>query len=222
MVGTSTWPVTGLVSHTKHLVEVTVLSLTVRVGGWKVRTWSSAVTIALLTAACTTNTTVREPATTTAETSPPAVNSPLVDVDQQADAAAVLAGIGSPDPASAVVAFRTVQDRLGHDPALPVGELFLVARGPELLQSKANLLAYRERGWTIVGKARVSDLITRPGASADELTVSACTDMSDLQVRDALGESVVGAGPRRTRADFTVVNDTGRWFVMDKVVTATC
>ena len=124
-----------------------------------------------------------------------------------------------------VIHFLDVLDKLSADPESDLDELNTVATGNALAQWQRNIMQYRIDGWRQVGQQGPEFLGSTPGSSASEWFISMCIDVSDVDVLDAAGESVVDAGaPTRIQTDFRVDQQTtnNQWYVAEAEATGTC
>lgn len=118
-----------------------------------------------------------------------------------------------------IVAFWAKQDALAANPQASLTELSVVARGQALTQWQRNLTAMRGKGTKTVGRVTVE---TSPGvldAKTKLYNVTACVDVSKVNVVDKDGKSVVSADrPPRTRYTYKVEQDDGRFFVVEDLL----
>ena len=119
----------------------------------------------------------------------------------------------------AIVAFWAKQDELASDPRPPLTELATVARGQALMQWQRNLTDMRSKGRKTVGRVTVE---ASPGVLDTETKlyqVSACVDVTKVNVVDKDGKSVVSAERLpRTRYTYKVQEDDGQFFVVEDLL----
>lgn len=124
-----------------------------------------------------------------------------------------------------VISFLEVLDRLSADPESDLDELNTVATGNALAQWQHNIMRYRVDGWRQIGQQVPEFAGSTPGSSASEWFISMCIDVSDVDVLDASGESVVDPGaPTKIQTDFRVDQQTAnnQWYVAEAEATGTC
>lgn len=106
-----------------------------------------------------------------------------------------------------------VLDELAADPKKSLNLVATVARGQAAMQSRNTLGTYQTKGWTLQGQT----VVTSPTAtSKDEKTfaVSACVDVSKVNIVDKAGKSVVRSGRAdQQRYSYTVVKAPQGFFV---------
>lgn len=113
--------------------------------------------------------------------------------------------------------FKTL-DELGQDPKAPIAKLKAVAISTELLRLEARFQRWRRDGWRQVGEVQVvdrrADSVSLDNSDPDAgrvptVTVVVCTDVSDVDVVDRTGSSVVKEGrPDELTTRYWVANYT--------------
>lgn len=86
-------------------------------------------------------------------------------------------------------------------------------------------MRYRVDGWRQVGHQVPEFLGSTPGFSASEWFISMCIDVTDVDVLDASGESVVDhSTPTRIQVDFRVDRQArdNHWSVAEAEATGIC
>lgn len=124
----------------------------------------------------------------------------------------------------AVIDLWKVIDKVGADPKSNLEEINTVARGAVNTQWTKNLFDRRVRGERFVGHTTVKVLATSL-KEAGVYGVSACLDVSGLNVVDSKGRSIVPAD-RQPRLGYTyeVTQDKKdqKWYVTTEKVTGSC
>lgn len=124
---------------------------------------------------------------------------------------------------SAVVDFWHVIDRLSADPKLQVEELTTVSRGSAAEQWRQNIRDYRYERVKQTGSVLVTRPVAMPSATQGLYQVSACVDVTGVDLVDRRGKSVIAAGrPPRVKYRFTVQEDEGDWYVLKEKAIGTC
>lgn len=116
----------------------------------------------------------------------------------------------------AVIDFWKVRDELASDPALELTRLSEVARGQALEAHRSTLISQAQSGLRQVGSVVVTPNAVESATSAQRYIVAACVNVSQVDVVDADGESVVS--PNRMTAsasDYTVEQDGEQWYVVE-------
>lgn len=106
-----------------------------------------------------------------------------------------------------------VLDELAADPKKSLNQVATVARDQAANQSRIELGTLQAQGWTQVGRAVVqsSTATTKDGKT---FSVSACIDVSKVNVVDKAGKSVVRPGrPDRQEYSYTVLKASQGFFV---------
>lgn len=101
----------------------------------------------------------------------------------------------------AVSKFWSLTDELASNPTRNLGELSTVARDQAIAQWRFVLTGERVKQWKQVGMATIVSSEAK-ASGANSFTVTACIDVSKVNVVDKAGKSVVGAG-RLPRAQDT-------------------
>lgn len=116
---------------------------------------------------------------------------------------------------AAVVAYWAAIDAAAANPSTKLEVLSSVARGQALAQWQTTLADYRAKGWRQTGRSELSAARSVVNSSSD-FTVSICRDVTDVDVLDKSGRSVVKASrPDRQRFDYQVVKDSTAFFVSE-------
>ena len=106
-----------------------------------------------------------------------------------------------------------VLDELAADPKKSLSLVATVARGQAAMQSRNTLGTYQAKGWTLQGQT----VVTSPAATTKDgktFAVSACVDVSKVNIVDKAGKSVVRSGrPDQQRYAYTVVKAPQGFFV---------
>ena len=106
-----------------------------------------------------------------------------------------------------------VLDQLAADPKKSLNLVATVARGQAAMQSRSTLGTYQAKGWTLRGQT----VVTSPAATTKDgktFAVSACVDVSKVNIVDKAGKSVVRSGrPDQQRYSYTVVKAPQGFFV---------
>lgn len=106
-----------------------------------------------------------------------------------------------------------VLDELAADPKKSLNLVATVARGQAAMQSRNTLGTYQAKGWTLQGQT----VVTSPAATTKDgktFAVSACVDVSKVNIVDKAGKSVVRSGrPDQQRYSYTVVKAPQGFFV---------
>ena len=125
----------------------------------------------------------------------------------------------------AVIAYTGMVDTLAADPQSDMQQLATVARGQALAQTQYDIAFYRGNGWRQIGRSRLEFVGTTPGSDATQWLVTMCVDVSEVDVVDTTGQSVVQADRSpRVLSSFTVDQDHQKydWFVTLEATTETC
>lgn len=119
---------------------------------------------------------------------------------------------------AAVVAYWAAIDAVSTDPRTKLEDLASVARGQALAQWQTTIAADRAKKLTQVGASQiVAGVATK--ASGRSFRVVACVDVSDVDVVDAAGKSVVTAGrPDRQSYTYTVDKTADGFFVIEDLL----
>lgn len=175
-----------------------------------------ALVAALLLAGCTGSSSEPEPTPT-----PPPTTSPTASPTTPTTTP-------TPEPApeevaakQAVIDFWKVQDELAANPELSVTRLAEVARGQALDVHRTNLLDQAREGLRQVGTVEVTPTRAQAGESPEHMVVTACLDVTDVDIVNSDGDSVVPATrPDRAAYDYTVEREGDRWYVIEDLIEA--
>lgn len=106
-----------------------------------------------------------------------------------------------------------VLDELAADPKKSLNQVATVARDQAAIQARNTLGTYQAKGWTLVGRTIV-DSPTATTKDGETFAVSACIDVSKVNIVDKAGKSVVRPGrPDRQQYPYTVVKAPQGFFV---------
>jgi len=153
------------------------------------------------TAAPTTSTATTE---ATSPTSEPVTSTPPTEED--------LAG-------QAVIDMWARIDLLAANPGRELTELAEVARGQALEQHRSLLFQDAANGRSRIGDVVVLPTSVQAASEADRFIVTACLDVSGVDVLDSEGNSVVLPGrPDRVAYDYTVEKTPDGWFVIEDLL----
>lgn len=145
----------------------------------------------------TTTTSSPSPSTSTTSTTPP-----LTPADEDLRSAK-----------GTIARYWAVLDELAADPKKSLELVTTVARDQAAAQSRSTLGTYQAKGWTLTGQTSV----TAPTATTKDgktFAVSACVDVSNVNIVDKNGKSVVRTGrPDQQRYAYTVVKAPQGFFV---------
>ncbi len=104
-------------------------------------------------------------------------------------------------------------DEIAADPNKSLNLVATVARDQAAAQTRNTLGTYQAKGWTLTGQTSV----TSPTATTKDgktFAVSACVDVSNVNIVDKAGKSVVRPGrPDQQRYSYTVVKAPQGFFV---------
>jgi hypothetical protein len=154
------------------------------------------------------------PPTTSASTTstPSTTSSTLSPAERDASAAQ-----------ATLIKFWSLHDQLATDLKSSLNRLATIARGQALAQMRTTLFRQRLKGWRQVGITAVVSTSAKPTGS-QRYDVTACLDVSNVNVVNRKGESVLEANrPPRTRVAYVVEDTTQGWFVIrDKFQVTTC
>ena len=144
---------------------------------------------------CTSGGEATPPSTPSASPSHAATPTPTPTISPREQAAA--------DAEAVVRRYYEVTDRLGQDRRAPLRLLKTVAASVELTSLRTNLEANRRKGWVQTGALKIKTLDVR-NVSLDNsapkagrvptVTIDVCYDVSDVDVVDASGKSVIAKG----------------------------
>lgn len=119
----------------------------------------------------------------------------------------------------AVVDFWAMRDELASDPEVGLTRLSEVARGQALEVHRSSLVAHAGQGLRQVGSVTVTPTAVTTGDAAGLYEVTACIDVSGVNVVDVDGKSAVPPGrPDMSEYDYTVERDGEQWFVVEDLL----
>ena len=111
-------------------------------------------------------------------------------------------------------------DETASNPKTDLNVLATVARAQALAQWQSTLAEYRSKGWVQSGNSTVGDIVARK-IRKDRYTVSACRDVTTVDVVDGSGKSVVKESrPDRQRFTYTVEKTPEGFFVTGDLLKA--
>ena len=119
----------------------------------------------------------------------------------------------------AVARYWKVIDELASDSTKSLNLVATVARDQAGLQARTTLSSYQAKGWTLRGQTSVTEQVATSENGTD-FAVTACIDVSNVDVVDGTGQSVVRPErPARQRYRYSVVKAPEGFFVtVDKLV----
>lgn len=139
---------------------------------------------------------------------------------------AVSVSPSAPDSPAAlsVVAYWAAIDRAAADPSVRLDTLADVASDEALSQWQVMLNQNRGKGFRQIGASVVTVTEVRPKAGADgQWDVTACVDVSDVDVVDESGDSVVSADrPDRVEYEHVVARRDGSLYVTESKAVGEC
>jgi hypothetical protein len=168
------------------------------------------------TSACTANNIKPTPSSITSVTSTATTPTPsstsMSPVEQDAK-----------DAEQAIPKFWLVVDELSSDPYASLDKLAVVSREPSLAIWRQLLTNHRVKQVKQIGHTTVASAIAKPG-DAGKFAVTACIDVSKVNLVDKDGKSVVAANrPPRVQYLYTVEKGSdGRFYVVEDKVVQTC
>lgn len=179
----------------------------------------AAAAAALVLAGCTNNAPVEEP---NSPTTPVATTTPVETP------ASTITQTPTVDPASdeerakqAVIDFWRLRDRLGSHPEESITVLAEVARGQALDVHTSSLFSQAQERLRQEGTGVVTPIDVQPGPMTNQFLVTACLDVSGVDVVDEEGRSVVPAGRAdRSAYQYTVERDGDSWFLVEDLLEA--
>lgn len=119
----------------------------------------------------------------------------------------------------AVVAYWAALDVLASDPNASLSDLNVVARGQALRQWQRNLTELRGQAVKQVGNSVVREPKAVFDAASSLYAVTACVDVSGVNVIDKAGKSVVLATREpRVRYTYKVQRDASQYFVVEDLL----
>jgi hypothetical protein len=123
----------------------------------------------------------------------------------------------------AVSRFWGVIDRLSADPDSDLTKLTTVSRGSVAAQWARNINQDRYDGVRSTGNVVVRNATAKLSEQQNVFDVAACIDVSNVNITDKDGKSVVPAErPARVRYDYAVEMDRLKWYVVKEKVNGTC
>jgi hypothetical protein len=123
----------------------------------------------------------------------------------------------------AVFRFWRVIDRLSADPNSDLTELTTVSRGAVAAQWARNINQDRYDRVRSTGNVVVRNATAKPSKQRNVFDVTACIDVSKVNVTDKDGKSVVPADrPAWVSYDYAVEMDQQKWYVVKEKVNGTC
>ena len=167
------------------------------------------------TSACTTNN-PKTPSTTTSVINTTATPTPsstsLSPAEQDVK-----------DAERAIPRFWGVVDALSSDPSASLDKLTVVSREPAIATWRQLLTKHRVMQVKQIGHTTVASAIAKPG-DAGKFAVTACIDVSKVNLVDKDGKSVVAANrPPRVQYLYTVEKSSdGVFYVIEDKVVQTC
>jgi hypothetical protein len=123
----------------------------------------------------------------------------------------------------AVSRFWSVIDRLSADPDSDLTELTTVSRGSVAAQWARNINQDRYDRVRSTGNVVVRNATAKLSKQRNVFDVTACIDVSKVNVTDMDGKSVVPADrPDQVAYDYVVEMDRQKWYVIKEKVNGTC
>lgn len=123
----------------------------------------------------------------------------------------------------AVVEYVATIDAASADPSASLSELAAVARGSALAQWQQILTQQRVEGITQAGSVAVEDASAKTASTNGRWSVSACLDVTNVDLLDTSGKSVVKADrPPRVRYVYVVERDRGKFYVVEEKAVGAC
>ena len=168
------------------------------------------------TSACATNDPKPSLSTTTSATSTTTTPTPsatsLTPAEQDAK-----------DAERAIPRFWAVVDALSSDPSASLDKLAVISREPTITTWRQLLTSHRVKQVKQIGHTTVASVSAKPG-HAGKFTVTACIDVSKVNLVDKVGKSVVAANrPARVKYLYTVEKGSdGVFYVVEDKVVQTC
>lgn len=158
------------------------------------------------------------------EPTPTSTNSPTSTASSASPSTRPSAEVDEERAGQTVIDLWKVIDKIGADPKSNLEEINTVARGAVNTQWTKNLFDRRVRGERFVGHTTVK-VLEASLKEAGVYGVSACLDVSGLNVVDSKGKSIVPAG-RQPRLGYTyeVTQDKKdqKWYVTTEKVSGSC
>ena len=133
------------------------------------------------------------------------------------------AGQDAKDAELAIPRFWAVVDALSSDPSMSLDKLALVSREPTITTWRQLLTSHRVKQVKQIGHTTVASVTGKPG-TAGKFAVTACVDVSKVNLVDNAGKSVVAANrPPRVQYLYTVEKGSdGAFYVVKDKVVQTC
>ena len=127
------------------------------------------------------------------------------------------------DAEQAIPKFWAVVDALSSNPAVSLDKLALVSREPTITTWRQLLTSHRVKQVKQIGHTTVASVTAKPG-TAGKSAVTACVDVSKVNLVDNAGKSVVAANrPPRVQYLYTVEKGSdGAFYVVKDKVVQTC
>jgi len=127
------------------------------------------------------------------------------------------------DAEQAIPKFWAVVDALSSDPSASLDKLAVVSREPTISTWRQLLTNHRVKQVKQIGHTTVASVTAKPG-DAGKFTVTACVDVSKVNLVDKVGKSVVAANrPPRVQYLYTVEKGSdGVFYVVQDKVVQTC
>jgi hypothetical protein len=123
----------------------------------------------------------------------------------------------------AVSRFWRVIDRLSADPDSDLTELTTVSRGSVAAQWARSINQDRYDRVRSTGNVVVRNATAKLSKQRNVFDVTACIDVSEVNVTDKDGKSVVPADrPDQVGYDYAVEMDRQKWYVVKEKVNGTC
>ena len=168
------------------------------------------------TSACATNDpepTLSTTATATSSTTTPTPSSMSLSPAEQ----------DAKDAERAIPRFWTVVDALSIDPSASLDKLAVVSREPTISTWRQLLTSHRVKQLKQIGHTTVATASAKPG-QAGKFEVTACINVSKVNLVDKVGKSVVAANrPPRVQYFYTVEKGSdGVFYVVQDKVVQTC
>ena len=114
----------------------------------------------------------------------------------------------------AVAAYLAKLDEMASDPYTDLTDLVKVARDQARLQAQRNLTQWRGHAWKQIGSTIVRSADASYNSKKQVWDVTACVDVTRVNVVDKNGKSVVAANRRpRVESVYEVTKDDGKFYV---------
>ena len=127
------------------------------------------------------------------------------------------------DAEQAIPKFWAVVDALSSNPSASLDKLAVVSRQPTITTWRQLLTSHRVKQLKQIGHTTVASVSAKPG-QARKFEVTACIDVSKVNLVDKVGKSVVAANrPARVQYLYTVEKGSdGMFYVVEDKVVQTC